>query len=178
MQAVGKGVIRSPVNKRLEAEWLIPIVVALASACGDPAYKFVNVPHCKVADGATRSGFSEGLVWLYTSGNMHGSGPLIGDWPFLSLGVADAVSAKQTVLAVIACPKVAANAVTTVSSDIKTLADGLTEKAVPAVCPGQQVLFHDTLTATDDPAAKAKGYDGVLRFPEITSRWEVGSVWI
>ena len=163
-------------NKNLTVTLLASILAGLCSACGSSAYKIVNVPHCKVAEGAARNGFNEQIVWLYTTGSMHGSGPVAGSWPKLGLGVADSVDKAQPVLAVVSCPRVQGSRISTVSSDPKTLGAGLTADAVPAVCPGQQVLFHGTLTATDDPIAKAKGYDGVIRFPDVAVTCSEGTL--
>lgn len=163
-------------NKNFTATLLVSILAGLCSACGSTAYKIVDVPYCKVAEGAARNGFNERLVWVYTTGNMRGSGPVTGDWPKLGLGVADSVDKAQPVLAVVSCPKVPGSSITTVSSDPKNLADGLTADSVPAVCPGQHVLFHGTLTATDDPVAKAKGYDGVIRFPDLAVTCSEGTL--
>lgn len=138
----------------LVAKCLMPILVAL-SACGGE-YKFVNVPYCKAPEGAATTGFVGGLNWLYTSGDSSGSGPLDG---FSPSSAPYGTSAKQVVLALISCPNPIVNK--------DKLTDGLTADAVPTICPDQKVVFHGTLTATDDPVAKAKGYDGVVKFPDV-----------
>ena len=168
LQAAGKGVTRAPVDNIFTLTLLVPVLAVLAGACGSPAYKIVDVPHCKVAGEAAGKGFNHTLMWIYTTGSMNGSGPLTGAWPKLGLGVADSVDSAKPVLAVVSCPAVQGSGITTVSSEPgSNLGPKLTAEAVPALCPGQQVLFHGTLTAADDAAAKAKGYDGVSHFPTL-----------
>ena len=175
LQAVGKGVTGAPVTRHFTVTCLIPLLAVLSSACGSPAYKLVNVPHCKVAEGAGSASFNEGLRWIYKSGNGGGTGPVSGDRPILGLGVGDSVD-SEPVLAVVSCPKVQPSNISTVSSNSANPGADLTAKVVPTVCPGQEVVFHDTLKATDDAAAKAKGYDGVIRFPDIALTCSQGTL--
>ncbi len=175
LQAAGKGVTGALVNKHFTVTCLISLLAALASACGSPAYKLVNVPHCKVSEGSASAGFNEGLRWIYKTSNGGGTGPVSGDRPSIGLGVADAVD-SEPVLAVVSCPKVQPSAITTVSSNPANPGEELTAKTVPTVCPGQQVMFHGTLKVSDDAAAKAKGYDGVISFPDLAVTCSAGTL--
>jgi hypothetical protein len=146
------------------------LLTTLSAACGDRAYKLIDVPSCQMDPSPQRSGFTVDMRWVYSSGDGHGTGPLSGVWPTLGLGVKDAVSDSRMLLAVVACPTLPAAQgfqVTTVSSHPPDIAGALTTDTVPQLCPGQRVLFHDTLTATDDATARSKGYDGVLHFPAL-----------
>jgi hypothetical protein len=159
-------------------KYLLILITTLTAACGDQAYKLVNVPYCQVAPGTARGAFTEDIRWVYSAGDGRGTGPLAGGLPSMGVGVSDAVRDDDMLLAIVACPAIAAGgfAVTTVSSDPRNPGDELTLDRVPALCPGQRVLFHGAVTATDDAAAKAKGYTGVVRLPDLEVACAAGAV--
>jgi hypothetical protein len=145
------------------------LVSLFAAACGQPqAYKFVDVPYCKVPEGQARSGFAESVRWVYNAGHGAGEGPVSGNWPKLGLGNADSVDSSEVVLAVVSCQAA--------KRDSENAGKELTASKVPEVCPGQQTLFHGTLKAAEDATAKERGYAGVLRFPEIALTCPVGTL--
>ena len=145
------------------------LVSLFAAACGQPQfYKLVDVPYCEVPEGQARSGFAERVRWVFNAGDASGEGPVAGEWPVLGLGEADAVRKSEIVLAVVKCqgPK----------GDSQNAGKELTASKLPEVCPGQQVLYHGTLKASDDAAAKERGYAGVIRFPEVALTCPVGTL--
>lgn len=152
------------------------LLAGLASACGDSAYKLINVPHCAVPADVDRSSFAETVRWIYVSGDANGIGSLTGTWPTAGIGNLDALRRNELLLAVVSCAPQAPSIVTGSEGDPLALAAGLTADKVPDVCPGQQVMFHGTVTATDDAAAREKGYSGVLRFPDLALTCKAGTL--
>ncbi|RYE93120.1 MAG: hypothetical protein EOO75_05095 [Myxococcales bacterium] len=149
---------------------LLVLTALLAAGCGKSSYKVIEVPYCQVPEGQENQGFAGAMRYIYSAGSSSGTGPLGGQRPTIGLGTLDAVERDAMVLAIISCPPVGGgNRVTTVSSDPAKLAREFTAAAVPALCPMQKVLYHGTLKASDDATARERGYNGVLRFPEIAS---------
>lgn len=52
----------------------------------------------------------------------------------------------------------------------------LTASKVPEVCRDQQTLYHGTLKAVADAAAKERGYAGVFHFPEVAPTCQAGTL--
>lgn len=146
---------------------LLSLAVLLAAGCGKSSYKVIDIPYCQVPDGHELQGFAGVTRYVYNTGSSWGFGPVSGTWPSLGIGVKDSIDRDSMVLAVVSCPSLRPAAV--ISDDDHKVAKQLTTSRVPELCAGQKVLFHGPLKTFDDAIARERGYNGIVRFPEIAS---------